>query len=79
MFVFTHNIRSNLLLGERDLHRMRRRDLEALQRLFGRTALQFGGELNEGNIMAIGNETDFLEAGELVEQHGQHHFARLLG
>lgn len=68
----------NLLLGERNLHRMGRCDLEALQCLLGGTALQFGGKLDEGNVMSIRNETDFLEAGELIEQHGQHHFARLL-
>lgn len=68
-----------LLLGKRDLHSMRWGYLEALQRLFGRITLQFGGELDEGDIVPVRHQTHLLEARELIEQHRQHHFIGLLG
>lgn len=67
------------LLGERYLHGVRRRNLEALQRLLGGIALQLGGELHKGDVVTIRHKTHLLEAGELIEQHGQHHLVGLLG
>jgi len=67
------------LLGESDLHGVRRRDLEALQRLLGGITLQLRGKLHEGDVVTVRHETYLLEARELVEQHGQHHLVGLLG
>lgn len=58
---------------------MRGSDLEALQSLLRGTAGQLGGELDEGDVVPVRDESHLLEARELVEQHGQHHLVRLLG
>lgn len=63
-----------LFLSKRNLHGMCWCDLEALQRFFGGTTLQFGGEFDERDIVTIRHQTNFFEAGKLIEQHGQHHF-----
>ena len=50
-----------------------------LQSISGPRRLHLVLELNEGDVVAAGDEADLLEAGELVEQHRQHHLIRLLG
>lgn len=57
---------------------MRGSYFEALERLFGCVALQLGGELDKGDVVAIGHQAHLLESGELIEQHGEHHFVGLL-
>lgn len=67
-----------LFLGKRNLHCMRWRYLESLQRFLGRTALQFRREFHERNVMSVRHQSYLFEARELIEQHRQHHFVRFL-
>ena len=58
---------------------MRWRDLEPLQSVPGRRALNLVLKLHEGNVMSSGHQSHLLESGELVEEHGQHHLIGLFG
>lgn len=68
-----------LFLCKRYFHCVRRCDLEALQSLFGGTALQFSWELNKRNVVAIRYQSNLFKSRELIEQHRQHHFVGFFG
>lgn len=68
----------DLLFGEGNLHCVARRQLKAVERFPGGATLQLAGKLYERNVVTVRHQTHFFEAGELVEEHRQHHLVCLL-
>eukprot|EP00312_Isochrysidales_sp_CCMP1244_P003417 CAMPEP_0196681852 /NCGR_PEP_ID=MMETSP1090-20130531/8804_1 /TAXON_ID=37098 /ORGANISM="Isochrysis sp, Strain CCMP1244" /LENGTH=165 /DNA_ID=CAMNT_0042020241 /DNA_START=73 /DNA_END=571 /DNA_ORIENTATION=- len=64
--------------GVRDLHQVGWRDLEALQSAHRDARLHLRLELDEGNPRLARHQPHLLEAGELREEHREHHLVDLV-
>mmetsp|Transcript_19476 Transcript_19476/g.62012 ORF Transcript_19476/g.62012 Transcript_19476/m.62012 type:complete len:260 (-) Transcript_19476:35-814(-) len=64
--------------GVRDLHQVGRRDLEALQSAHRDARLHLRLKLDEGNPRLARHQPHLLEAGELREEHREHHLVDLV-